>query len=86
MREVIERATRKEARKEEEGDDWTPLEFSHPDFREALLTVAGDGGVINSLRLGKWLGANCGRIVAGCRFLQDGLVAGTMTWRLEVVP
>ena len=64
----------------------TRPEFSHPDFREALLTVAGDGGAINSRRLGKWLGANQGRIVAGCRILQDGLVAGTMTWRLEVVP
>ena len=65
------------------GDDWTQREFSHPDFREVLLTVAGDGGAINSRRLGKWLGANQGRIVSGCKILQDKLNAGTMTWRLE---
>ena len=51
---------------------------SHPDFREALRTVAGEGGAINSRRLGKWLGTNQGRIVAECRIiLQDKLNAGT---------
>jgi hypothetical protein len=33
-------------------------EFCCPDSREALLAIAGDGGVINSWRLGKWLAAN----------------------------
>jgi hypothetical protein len=80
VREVIERATRTGY-----DGDMRP-EFSHPDFREALLTVAGEGGAINSWRLGKWLGAHKGRIVAGCKILQDGLNGGIMTWRLEEVP
>jgi hypothetical protein len=57
--------------------------FVHPDFREALLTVAGEGGAINSRRLGKWLAANKGRVVVGRCVVQGGLLAGTMTWRLE---
>ena len=83
MRDVIERATRMHIG---DGDHDYQREFSHPDFREALLTVAGEGGNINGRRLGKWLSAYQGRIVAGCRVLQDGLNAGTMTWRLEVIP
>jgi hypothetical protein len=58
--------------------------FRHPEFREALLTVAGEGGAINSRRLGKWLAANRDRIVAGGRIAQAGLIAGTMTWQLVV--
>jgi hypothetical protein len=63
--------------------EWGRSEFAHPDFREALLVVAGEGGVINSRRLGKWLAANQGRVVVGRRIVQAGLLAGTMTWRLE---
>ena len=32
--------------------------FTYPDFRNALLEIAGDRGQINSYRLGKWLGRN----------------------------
>jgi len=38
-------------------------EFVHPEFREALLAVDGQGGAINSRKLGKWLSANRDRIV-----------------------
>ena len=31
--------------------------YLHPDFREALLAVAGQGGAINGKSLGKWLAA-----------------------------
>ena len=44
----------------------------HPEFREALLAVAGHGGAINSRRLGKWLAANQKRIVEGACFEQAG--------------
>jgi hypothetical protein len=44
-------------------------EFLHPDFREALLVVAGDGGAINSRRLGKWLSANQNRIIDGMKIM-----------------
>ena len=58
-------------------------EFMRPDFREALLTVAGDGGAVSGKRLGKWLSANQGRVVNGMRILADGLYAGIMRWRLQ---
>lgn len=40
-------------------------EFLRPDFREALLQIAGAGGVINSRALGKWLARHV-------KFLVDG--------------
>ncbi|WP_376094348.1 hypothetical protein ACE7GA_00945 [Roseomonas sp. CCTCC AB2023176] len=61
------------------------LAFRHPDFREALLAVAGDGGAINGRRLGKWLAAQDGRIVGGRRFKKRGLSAGNQQWQLEAV-
>src|SRR5262249_28326315 len=41
--------------------------FKNAEFREALLVVAGDRGNINSLRLGKWLSKQKGRIADGLR-------------------
>lgn len=60
-------------------------EFIRPDLREALLAVAGEGGVINSRRLSKWIGAHEGRIVAGKRIVRRGMLAGFMSWSLETV-
>jgi hypothetical protein len=60
-------------------------EYAEPDFREALLVVAGEGGVINGKRLGRWLGRHQGRIVQGFRFVRAGMSAGIIRWRLEVV-
>jgi len=59
-------------------------EFRHPDFREALLVVAGDGGAINSRRLGKWLGANQNRIIDGMKIVADGVVVGIARWRIAI--
>lgn len=42
-------------------------EFVNPEFREALLRVAGEGGAINGTRLGKWLSQHQNRVVAGHR-------------------
>lgn len=56
--------------------------FVNADFREALLVVAGDGGAINSRRLGKWLTTNAGRIVGGRKLMADGGRAGVAKWRL----
>jgi putative DNA primase/helicase len=61
------------------------MEFVNPEFREALLTVAGDGGAISGRRLGKWLAAHQGRIVHGMKFQPDGVVAGIARWRLTRV-
>jgi putative DNA primase/helicase len=60
-------------------------EFRHPDLREALLTVAGDKGIINPVRLGKWMSVNAERIVGGRRFVKDSVRVGIARWKLELV-
>jgi hypothetical protein len=60
-------------------------QFKHPEFREALLEVAGESGNINGMRLGKWLGKNCGRLVNGRRLAKAELYKGVQRWRLEEV-
>jgi putative DNA primase/helicase len=57
-------------------------EFVHPEFREALLAVAGQGGAINSRKLGKWLSANRDRIVEGFVIRQPSEHAGTNVWQV----
>jgi putative DNA primase/helicase len=57
-------------------------EFASPEFREALLAVAGDGGAVSGRRLGKWIAANQNRIVGGLKFMSAGIVAGLARWRL----
>ncbi|WP_336489688.1 PriCT-2 domain-containing protein [Methylobacterium nigriterrae] len=42
-------------------------EFKAPEFRDLLLRVAGDGGAVNSRRLGKWLSGISGRVVESHR-------------------
>lgn len=77
-REVIEIAAR-------DTTETTPpyrRTFVHADFREALLVVAGDGGVINSKRLGKWLAAHADRIVGGRKLMADLGHNNTTRWRL----
>lgn len=58
-------------------------EFQHPDFREALLLISGEGGVINNRRLGKWLAAFQDRIVSGLRLRQLPRRGGVARWVLE---
>jgi hypothetical protein len=42
-------------------------EFTKAEFRDLLLRLAGEGGAVNSRRLGRWLSRISGRIVAGFR-------------------
>jgi len=56
--------------------------FEHPDFREALLAVAGAGGAINCRRLGNWLSEHAGRPVGGLRFERFGERHGVAVWWL----
>jgi hypothetical protein len=56
------------------------LEFANEALREALLTAAGRGGVINGRALGNWLSAHQGRIVGGARFEQFGMRHGVAVW------
>jgi hypothetical protein len=58
-------------------------DLRHEELHEALLAVAGAGGVINGRRLGKWLSAKKGRIVGGRFIEQLGLYDGVMQWRLS---
>ena len=71
VREIINEAT-SSAGAFAPGSSFTTKEYKHPDLREALLSVAGDGGAINSRRLGKWLSANLGRPVDGLRLIEAG--------------
>ncbi|QGY03581.1 hypothetical protein MMSR116_18065 [Methylobacterium mesophilicum SR1.6/6] len=47
--------------------DYNTQEFKAPEFRDLLLRQAGDGGAVNSRRLGKWLSRIKGRVVGGHR-------------------
>lgn len=78
VREIIERAT------EQRPHLYGRSEFFHPEFREALLRVAGEGGAINGGRLGKWIGGQQNRIVNGLRLVSAGVSAGRARWQLEV--
>ena len=54
--------------------------FVHHEFREALLGVAGRGGVVNTKALGRWLASVKGRIVGDFAFEQhEGRLS---TWQL----
>lgn len=77
VREIIERAT------EQRQQLYGRSEFIHPEFREALLRVAGEGGAINGGRLGKWIGGQQNRIVNGLRLVSAGVSAGRARWQLE---
>lgn len=57
-------------------------EFVNPEFREALLAIAGESGAISGRRLGKWIAANQNRIVGGLKLVPAGIVAGLARWRL----
>jgi hypothetical protein len=58
----------------------TRREYMHPEFREALLEVAGAGGFINERRLGKYLAKEKLRIVNGL-YVAQGHVE--RTWQVR---
>jgi hypothetical protein len=59
------------------------IAYYHPEFRNALLDVAGERGQVTTGRLGKWLGANKHKVVGGYRLAPDTLSAGNARWKLE---
>ena len=81
VKDVIDRATDFEHPRS--SSDLNRKSFLHPEFREALLTVAGDSGNINGRRLGKWLSANKGKIVNGLRIVGDSTLEGIARYRLQ---
>jgi hypothetical protein len=52
------------------------------ELREALLSVAGEGGAINSARLGRWISKCKGRIVDGLKIECGTLSDGYQQWRV----
>jgi len=61
------------------------MEFHRPDFREALLAIAGEGGVVNTRRLGKWIAAHEKRVVDHRRIERDTPSGGSQTWVLKTL-
>ena len=57
-------------------------EFVNPLLRDALLQVAGDRDDISVRRLGRWLGEDKGRIVAGRRIEQTDTLNSFARWRM----
>ncbi|HYZ31716.1 MAG TPA: hypothetical protein VE684_05465 [Crenalkalicoccus sp.] len=83
-REIIDRATAQQT-PTVATRSYSRAEFVYPDFREALLTVAGDGGVVNGRRLGRWLAAHQNHIVQGLMLTRCSLHRGISTWQVESV-
>lgn len=81
VRALIDRATAHRT-----GLAGEPHQFLQPDFREALLRVAGKGGAINGMRLGKWLGANKGRVVERVSIQPGTISEGSNTWKVAPEP
>lgn len=79
MREIIERAAAQHTTL------YGKPEFDNPEFREAMLRVAGAGGAINGTQLGKWLSAHQNRIVAGHRIINAGSTGNRVRWQLQAV-
>jgi hypothetical protein len=61
------------------------LEFVNDDLHEALFTVAGRGGSIHSVSLGKWLSSFKDRVADGQRLENRGLRGGVAVWALARV-
>jgi hypothetical protein len=62
------------------------MKFVHPQFREALLAVAGNGAIVDPKKLGHWLKGRLDRIVRieETRFTEDGKIREE-TWVLRIV-
>ncbi len=58
-------------------------DFLRRDFREALMAVAGQGGVVSSRKMGNWLSGNQNRIVNGAAFHNVGSRDGVAVWSLR---
>jgi putative DNA primase/helicase len=57
----------------------------HPELRDALLAVAGEGLRINGRKLGRWLAQQRDRIVDSRKFVSPSTRGGQQVWVLETV-
>ena len=58
-------------------------EPAHPDFRDALMAVAGRGNILSGKALGNWLSAQQDKIVDGFKFENMGTRQGVAVWMLK---
>jgi hypothetical protein len=61
------------------------FEFVNEELHEALMTVAGRGGGINSRALGSWLAKFKERVAGGWRFEERGTRQSAAVWALACV-
>jgi hypothetical protein len=59
------------------------IAYHHPDFRNALLDVAGERGRVSPGRLGNWLGANKYKVVGDSRIAPSTMRTGDARWKLQ---
>jgi hypothetical protein len=55
----------------------------HPEFRNALLDVAGERGRVSARALGKWIGANKHKVAGKHRLAAARMLHGNARWRLQ---
>lgn len=55
----------------------------YPEFRDALLAVAGIRDAIDPGRLGKWLRTKKNKVIAGHQFVKTGETGGIARWKLQ---
>jgi putative DNA primase/helicase len=79
---VTVKAVIEKAYERKDGYDGTGT-FCCPDLRESLLAIAGDNGVINGKRLGKWLLKQQDRVVEKKR-IRRGREANAV-WQVEII-
>lgn len=63
------------------GDERKP--FGNSELFSILDDIAGERGVINPRRLGRWIERHEGRIVAGQRFVRNGTRLNAVVWSYE---
>ena len=76
---VVAAAVREESRIGE------PTDLRHPDLHDAFLRIAGERGVVSTMRLGSFLRDRQGKIVNALRLVKRGDAGGGIArWAVEV--
>jgi hypothetical protein len=73
----------KQATETREGSYGGKSELVRPEFRDALMAVAGRGGALNGRALGNWLESQKDRIIDGLQFVRMGERQGVAVWALR---
>lgn len=79
VKQIIERAC------VQEDNHYGSGQFTCPGFRDALLAVAGKGGLIDNVALGTWFRDNKDRPIGRKRIVAAGSLHNAICWRLETL-